>query len=60
MTFSVIAQSDSHSRIIGTIWAPEQSQANHIAADLCSCQQGEAIVVKPCEDDREVRVAISN
>ena len=60
MTFSVIAKSDNQQRIIGTIWAPEQSQANHIAADLCSCQQGEAIVVKPCEDDREMRIAIGN
>ncbi len=60
MTFSVILKRENEQKIIGTIWAPEQQQATSVAADLCGCQQGEAITVQPCEDDREVRVALSN
>jgi len=54
MTFSVILlENDKPKRIIGTIWANEETQASALANDLCQCKEGK-IAVRKCSEDREI------
>jgi len=54
MTFSVILlENDKPKKIIGTIWANEETQASALAHDLCQGQEGQ-IAVRKCSEDREI------
>jgi hypothetical protein len=54
MTFSVILlENDKPKKIIGTIWANEETQASALARDLCQHQDGQVAVCK-CSEDREI------
>lgn len=54
MTFSVILlENDKPKKVIGTIWANEETQASALAHDLCKGEQGQ-ITVRKCSEDREI------
>jgi hypothetical protein len=54
MTFSVILlENDKPNKVIGTIWATEETQASALARDLCQSQHGQ-IAVRKCSEDREI------
>ena len=54
MTFSVILlENDKTKKIIGTIWASEETQASAMARDLCKAKEGQ-ISVRKCSEDREI------
>ena len=54
MTFSVILlENDKPKKVIGTIWANEETQASAMARDLCQGQEGK-IAVRKCTEDREI------
>jgi hypothetical protein len=53
MTFFVILlENDKPKKVIGTIWATEETQASALARDLCQGQG--AIAVRKCSEDREI------
>ena len=48
MTFSVILlENDKPKKVIGTIWASEETQASAMARDLCQGEEGK-IAVRKC------------
>jgi len=54
MTFSVILlENDKANKVIGTIWANEETQACALARDLCQGHEG-PIAVRKCSEDREI------
>jgi len=54
MTFSVILlENDQPKKVIGTIWASEETQASAMARDLCKGQEGK-IAVRKCSENREI------
>jgi hypothetical protein len=54
MTFSVILlENDKPNKVIGTIWANEETQASALARDLCKTPEGQ-IAVRKCSEDREI------
>jgi hypothetical protein len=54
MTFSVILlENDKPKKVIGTIWASEETQASALARDLCQSKEGQ-IAVRKCSEDREI------
>ena len=54
MTFSVILlENDKPKKVIGTIWASEETQASALAHDLCQGKEGQ-IAVRKCSEDREI------
>ena len=54
MTFSVILlENDKPKKVIGTIWASEETQASAMAHDLCQAPEGQ-IAVRKCSEDREI------
>ena len=54
MTFSVILlENDKPKKVIGTIWASEETQACALAHDLCQSQEG-PIAVRKCSEEREI------
>lgn len=54
MTFSVVLlENDKPKKIIGTIWANEESQASTLAHYLCKSTEG-PIAVRKCSEDREI------
>jgi hypothetical protein len=54
MTFSVILlENDKPKKVIGTIWANEETQASALARDLCKSDEG-PIAVRKCSEDREI------
>ena len=55
MTFSVILlENDKPKKVIGTIWASEETQASAMARDLCKGEEGGQIAVRKCSEDREI------
>jgi hypothetical protein len=54
MTFSVILlENDKPKKVIGTIWASEETQASALARDLCQGHEG-SIAVRKSSEDREI------
>ncbi len=54
MTFSVILlENDKPKKIIGTIWANEETQASALARDLCKSPDGQ-IAVRMSSENREI------
>ena len=54
MTFSVVlVENDKPNKVIGTIWASEETQASALARDLCQVPEGQ-IAVRKCAEDREI------
>ena len=59
MTFSVVLlENDKPNKVIGTIWASEETQASAMAHDLCKGQKGQ-IAVRKCSEDREIPFTLS-
>ena len=54
MTFSVILlENDKPKKVIGTIWASEETQASAMARDLCQGEEGK-IAVRKSSENREI------
>ena len=54
MTFSVVLlENDKPKKVIGTIWASEETQASALARDFCQGEEG-PIAVRKCSEDREI------
>ena len=53
MTFSVMLVKENQSRVVGTLWAHDESNAQALAPALCSCREGERLSVCRTED-REI------
>jgi hypothetical protein len=50
MTFAVIEQGSGDDKVVGTIWATEESQAQSVASDLLNLPEGEKVVIRRAED----------
>ena len=59
MTFAVVSVGKEQEKVVGTIWAQEESQAQLIASSLCSQGPNETVVVRRTED-REIPLKLSN
>jgi hypothetical protein len=61
MTFSVMLVKDDRPRVVGTLWATDQANAETLAPMICGCSEGERIHIRRT-DDREIpfRVATNN
>lgn len=56
MTFSVVSVADEqgcNEKVVGTIWAEGQAQAQMVASNVCQAKDNERIVVRPV-DLREI------
>jgi hypothetical protein len=59
MTFSVLlVDGDQQRKVIGTVWANEESQANALAKHVCAGEAGQ-VLVERCED-REIPLKLPN
>ena len=55
MTFSVVLlENDKPKKVIGTIWASEETQASALARDLCGKGEKGQIAIRKCSEDREI------
>jgi hypothetical protein len=50
MTFTVIESGGGSERVIGTIWANAESEAQTIAADLIHVPENEQLVLRRAEE----------
>jgi hypothetical protein len=53
MTFSVIQLGGGREKIVGTIWASAESEAQSIAADLLQASENDSVVIRRAEE-REI------
>jgi hypothetical protein len=54
MTFSVVLlENDKPMKVIGTIWANEETQASALAREFCQSQEGQ-ITVRKADEVREI------
>jgi predicted transcriptional regulator len=59
MTFSVLLIKNDQPRVVGTLFANDQTNAEALAPAICGCSQGESIRVCRTED-REIPLRISS
>ena len=53
MTFTVIEAGGGSERVVGTIWAAAESEAQSIASDLLHAPEGDKVVLRRTEE-REI------
>ena len=53
MTFAVIETGTGCEKVVGTIWASAESEAQTIASDLLKIPDGESVVIRRSEE-REI------
>ena len=54
MTFSVVLlEKDKPKKVIGTIWASEETQASALAQHFCQGEKGQ-IAIRKSSEDREI------
>ena len=58
MTFSVLLVKDDQARVVGTLWADDESKAKAVAPILCGCSEGEKLNVRRAED-REIPLRLA-
>lgn len=58
MTFSVLLVKDDQARVVGTLWADDESKAKAVAPMLCGCSEGEKLNVRRAED-REIPLRLA-
>lgn len=49
MTFVVVAKGTEREKVVGTIWAEGEQQAQVLASTVCRCQPDESICIRPAE-----------
>lgn len=59
MTFSVLLIKDNQPRIVGTLWASDEANAQALAPALCNCSDGEKLSVRRTEE-REIPFRLSD
>ncbi len=59
MTFSVLMIRDDHPRVVGTLFANDQANAEALAPAIWGCPQGESLKICRTED-REIPFRISS
>lgn len=58
MTFSIMVVRNDQPRVVGTIWANDQANAEILAPAICGCSEGERVKVLRTED-REIPLRLS-
>jgi len=58
MTFSVLVIKDDQPRVVGTLWADDESRARDLAPVMCSCGEGEQVRLLRTES-REIPLRVS-
>lgn len=53
MTFAVVEVGAGSERVVGTIWASAESEAQTIASDLLNAQEKQTVVIRRSEE-REI------
>ena len=53
MTFAVIETGTGCEKVVGTIWASAETEAQTIASDLLNIPKGESVVIRRAEE-REI------
>jgi hypothetical protein len=53
MTFTIIESGSGSERVVGTIWASAESEAQSIASDLLQIPEGDKVVLRRTEE-REI------
>ena len=53
MTFTIIESGGGIERVVGTIWASAESEAQSIASDLLQIPEGDKVVLRRTEE-REI------
>ena len=56
MTYSVIRVENDRPRVIGTIWAKQETEAQAIAVGLCQRNENERVEIRPAAE-REMPMA---
>ena len=59
MTFSVLMIKDDQPRVVGTVFANDQANAEALAPAIWGCTQGESLKICRAED-REIPLRISS
>jgi len=59
MTFSILLVKDDQPRVVGTLWATDQANAEALAPAICGCSNGESIRVRRTED-RDIPFKLSS
>jgi hypothetical protein len=59
MTFVVVAKGASQEKVVGTIWADGEQQAQDVASTVCTCQPDESIQLRRGEI-REIPLKLAN
>jgi len=59
MTFSIMVVKDEQPRVVGTLWANDQANAELMAPALCRCTEGESVSVRRTED-REIPLRLAD
>ena len=49
MTFVVVAKGASQEKVVGTIWADCEQQAQDVASTVCTCLPDESIQIRRAE-----------
>ena len=58
MTFAVVLTQDNRPRVVGTLWADDESNAQALAPQLCGCGEGGRLTLCRTED-RELPLRIA-
>jgi len=58
MTFSIMVVRDDQPRVVGTLWANDQANAEVLAPAVCGCAEGETVRVRRTED-REIPLRLA-
>ena len=58
MTFSILLVKDNQPRVVGTLWANDQANAEALAPAIWGCTHGELLRVRRTED-REIPLKLS-
>lgn len=53
MTFSVMVITEDQQRVVGTLWADDETRARDLAPAVCTCREGERVTVRRTEN-REI------
>ena len=59
MTFTVIESGSGSERVVGTIWANAEAEAQSIASDLLQVREGDKVVLRRAAE-REIPMKLFN
>ena len=60
MTFSVVTVADNREKVVGTIWAPAEQEAEAMAAFLLAPGRAEERIVVRRTEEREIPLRLLN